>query len=67
MVIPDSIDMKFRMLVRMKEGTVPVPPCRPCADAMMTSAPVRELSHRESPKKSRDFSIAETNHQISPT
>jgi len=24
--------MKFKMLVRMKEGTVPVPPCRPCAE-----------------------------------
>ena len=27
-----SIGMKFKMLVRMKEGTVPVPPCRPCAE-----------------------------------
>jgi len=26
-----SIYMKFKMLVRMKEGTVPVSPYRPCA------------------------------------
>ena len=27
-----SIDIKFKMLVTMKEGTVPVPPHRPCAE-----------------------------------
>jgi hypothetical protein len=31
-----SIDMKFKMLVLVYEGTVPVPPCRPCAERMMT-------------------------------
>ena len=39
--------MKFRMLVRMKEGTVPVPHAAP-ALSDDDVAPVRELSHRGS-------------------
>ena len=40
-------DMKFRTLVRMKEGTVPFPPCPP-ALRDDDVAPVRELSQRGS-------------------
>ena len=39
--------MKFKMLVRMKEGTVPVPHAAP-ALSDDDVAPVRELSHRRS-------------------
>ncbi len=29
----------------MKEGTEPVPPCRPCAESDDNVVPVQELSH----------------------
>ena len=43
-----SLDMKFKMLVQMKEGTVPCPPHAAPALSDDDVAPLRELSHRGS-------------------